>query len=273
MQEVWVKGIPYDYHMHSEFSFDCDASIVMQGEQAAALGLTEICVTDHADFEPSDESTGYYRPDDYFASVEQARAALGPRIAVRAGVEIGEWHIFPEQATALASAYPYDFIIGSLHWVAGENVHADVYYEPHTEAQVFEPYFQEMLEMVRVGAFDVIGHLDVPKRFSFTAYGHYRSTDFEEYIRPVLKLAIERGIGIEINTGTARRPIAEPSPDLGVLRWYREMGGEIVTVGSDAHRPAQIGYDFDTARAMLGAAGFTAVTGFERRKPFFTDLG
>jgi histidinol-phosphatase (PHP family) len=258
--------------MHSAFSFDCTVPIATQGERAAEIGLAEICVTDHDDYEPREESRGYYRPDAFFASLDDARAALDGRVVIRAGVEIGEWHRFPEQAQALVAAHPYDFVIGSLHWIDGGMVLDESFYEQRSEADVYEPYFTDLLEMVRIGGFDVIGHLDVPKRLAFTAYGHYVSSHYEEYIRPVLRTAIERGIGIEINTGTARHPVADPSPNLDVLRWYREMGGEIITVGSDAHRPGHLAFEFDIARRMLDEAGFTAITGFDQRKPFFTDL-
>lgn len=264
--------IPHDYHMHSEFSIDSDVPVAIRCERAIELGLTEICVTDHADFVPKSRSNGYYRPDAYFAEVERCRAMYGDRVTLRAGVEIGEWHIYTERATALAESYPYDFILGSLHRVGEETVMVPDYFHPRSELEAYEAYYTELLVMVRHGEFDVIAHLDVPKRYGFTVHNRYVSLEYEGMIREVLRAAIERGIGLEINTGTARRTVGEPSPDLEVLHWYRDLGGEIVTVGSDAHRTEDMAYGFDTAAAMLQAAGFHAITGYEGREPFFVDL-
>jgi len=259
--------------MHSDFSPDCRVPLAERCERAIELGLREICVTDHADFIPKDAAADYYRPETYFAELTRCRELYGDRVTLRAGVEIGEWHRFPERATALADGFPYDFIIGSLHWVGEELVLVQDYFEGKSEALAYEAYFEELLAMVRHGGFDVIGHLDVPKRAGFPYYGSFSSEQWEEPIRAVLYAAIERGIGIEINTGTARRTVAEPSPDLTVLRWYRELGGEILTIGSDAHRSGDMAYAFERIPAMLAATGFTAITNFEERKPVFVDMG
>jgi histidinol-phosphatase (PHP family) len=264
--------IPHDYHMHSAFSVDSRVPLRDRAEQAIALGLREICVTDHCDFTPLDASSGYYQAAGYFAELERVREEFAGRITLRAGVEIGEWHQFSEEAEALASAYPYDFIIGSLHWVGEHDVMQPPYFEGREEREVYEAYYTELLAMVDHGGFDVIGHLDVPKRHGFTVYGRYSDTEFEELIRAVLRRAIDKGIGIEINTGTARRPVGTFSPTLDVLRWYRELGGDILTIGSDAHRPTDMAYRFEEVPAMLAATGFRAITCFEGRKPSFVDL-
>jgi histidinol-phosphatase (PHP family) len=259
--------IQHDYHMHSEFSADSRSPMAAQCERAIELGLREICLTEHADFVPLDETAGFYRPDDYFAELARCREAYGDRLTIRAGVEIGEWHQYDAEASALANSYPYDFIIGSLHWVRGELVLDPSYFADKSETDAYLAYFEELLAMVRHGGFDVIGHLDVPKRAGFAHFGRFESSEWEEPIRAILHAAIEKGIGIEINTGTARRSVAEPGPTVDVLRWYRELGGEILTIGSDAHRPDHLAYAFDRVPAMLAAAGITRITNFEGRKP------
>ncbi len=261
--------------MHSEHSFDSKVPVIDRCQQAVELGLAEICITDHLDFVPVDKGFGYYQPDAYFADVMRAREEYEGRVKLRAGVEIGEWHRYPTQAQAIVDAYPYDFIIGSLHFIGDDMaglVLEPPYFEGKSEVDAYEAYFTELLAMVRHGGFDVIGHIDVPKRAGFSVYGDYRCADFEEPVRAVLRAAIESGIGIEVNTGTARRPVGIPSPDVDVLTWYRELGGEILTIGSDAHRPDQMAHGFDVVPAMLATAGFTAVTCFEGRKPFWMDL-
>lgn len=267
-----MSGIPHDYHTHTALSCDSQATMAAQCEAAIALGLREICITEHADWEPLDDCTGFYRPDAYFAELATCREQYGDQITIRAGVEIGEMHRFGTEAAQLLAAYPYDFVIGSLHWVTGRLTLTPVYFEGWDARAAYEAYYAELLEVVGAGGFDVIGHIDVPKRAGFSVSGSYDSHDYAEPLRAVLRAAIERGIGIEINTGTARRPVGEPSPDLPVLRWYRELGGEIITIGSDAHRPEHVGYCFDHARELLDAAGFRAATCFEGRKPVFVGL-
>src|SRR5688572_15874892 len=106
--------------MHSEHSIDCNVPVIDRCRQAVELGLAEICITDHLDVVPVDKGVGYYRSDAYFADFKRARTEYDGRVSLRAGVEIGEWHGYAEQATAIADAYPYDFIIGSLHFIGEE---------------------------------------------------------------------------------------------------------------------------------------------------------
>lgn len=267
-----MSRIPHDYHMHTALSCDSQATMAAQCEAAIALGLREISVTEHADWEPLDDCAGFYRPDAYFAELAACRERYGDQLTLRAGVEIGEPYRYVEEARELLASYPYDFVIGSLHWVTDRLTLTPVYFEGWDARSAYEAYYAELLDMVGAGGFDVIGHIDVPKRAGFSVHDGYDSVDYEGPLRAVLRAAIERGIGIEINTGTARRPVGEPSPDLPVLRWYRELGGEIITVGSDAHRPEHVGYRFDDARELLDAAGFTAVTCFAEREAVFVDL-
>ncbi len=264
--------IPHDYHIHSSFSFDCQMSLEQICERAIALGIPEICITDHVDFVPGDPSTGYFQPEAYFAAIEACREKFGDRLTIRAGAEMGEPHRFPYESEILADEYPFDFILGSLHWVQDEMVLQREYFTHRSPQEAYIAYFTELHTMVRVGGFDVLGHLDVVKRYGFDVYGTFDPQEFEEPIREVLRACVEVGIGLEVNTSTLRRPVHQPSPTLTVLKWYREMGGEIVTLGSDAHELAHIGYALADMVALLKAAGFTHVTSFADHQPYFVPL-
>ncbi len=264
--------IPHDYHIHSAFSFDCSVPLEQVCERAIALGIPEICVTDHIDFVPDDPSTGYFQPEAYFAAIETCRQKYGDRLIIRAGAEMGEPHRFPYESEVLADEYPFDFILGSLHWVRDRLVLSREYFEGRSAREAYEAYFEELYLMVRVGGFDVLGHLDVAKRYGFDVHGPFDPREYEEAIREVLRACVEVGIGIEVNTSTLRRPVRQPSPTLTVLRWYREMGGEIVTLGSDAHELDHIGYALDDMVALLKEAGFTHVASFVDHQPRFVPL-
>jgi histidinol-phosphatase (PHP family) len=263
-----VTRIPHDYHLHSEFSIDSDTPLAGVCERVIEMGIPEIAITDHADFIEEDSSYRYYRPDEFFRELARCREQYGDRLTIRAGVEIGEPHRFPAEVDNLLDAYPYDFVIGSLHWVGSEMVLTHEYFEGKSVDEANGAYFDELLRLVEHGRFDVLGHLDVVKRYGYEVHGFYDVTRYEEQIREIYRTLIARGKGIEINNGSRRRAIDEPAPNDIALRWYREMGGEILTLGSDGHRPNGVAFCLDDAVASAHSAGFTHVTGFDRRQPF-----
>jgi histidinol-phosphatase (PHP family) len=263
---------PQDYHLHTRFSIDSEMEMEEACRQAIQLGLREICFTDHIDLVPGDELGGYFNPEDYFAELRRCRDQFEGDIVIRAGFEIGEAHRFAEEVRELTQGYPFDFVIGSLHWVGTQSVMEPTYFKGKSLREAYDAYFDELLVLVKVGDFDVVGHLDVPKRYAVEFQARFDPAPFEEAIRAVLRACIERGIGIEINTGTIRRTENDPSPSPEVVRWYREMGGEILTIGSDGHRPAHMAFAFDRALGMAREAGFTHLTAFERRRPRFVPI-
>lgn len=267
-----ARSLLQDYHMHSTFSIDSRMSMTEACEQALRLGLAEICFTEHVDYVPGDAGTGFYDPEAYFAELRRCRDAFGDRLLVRAGVEIGEAHRYPDKAEELTSSFPFDFVIGSLHWVGPNLVMTPEYFEGRSRDEAYTDYFEEMFDLVEHGGFDVVGHLDVPKRYEANCLGNFDAAKFAEPIRAVLKSCVDKGIGIEINTGTMRRTGNDPSPSPLMLRWYRELGGEVLTLGSDAHRPTHIAYEFGEALDLAQTSGFTHLTTFERRRPTFKKI-
>jgi histidinol-phosphatase (PHP family) len=242
-------------------------------ERAIALGLPELCFTEHLDFNIDDPGCGYFQPDAYFAEVERCRACFGSQLTIRAGVEISEPHRFPAEAAAVRDAWPFDFVIGSLHWVGAELTLLPEYFVGKDEVAAYDAYFTELAEMVNVGGFDVVGHLDVLKRAGYDVHGHsYDMPRHAAVIDATLRACVTRGIGLEINTGTLRRTVEETSPPLAILRRYRDLGGEILTLGSDAHTADALTHGFDLALDLARAAGFTRLACFERRQPHFIAL-
>jgi histidinol-phosphatase (PHP family) len=268
-----VPRIPQDYHLHSHFSIDSRQTIEAVCQQAIDKGIAEIAITDHADYIQEDEGAGYYDPDGYFAELEACREKFEGRLTIRAGVEIGEPHRFPEQVDALLDNYSYDFVIGSLHWVGSDLILSNRYFEGRDVEEAYRAYYEELLEMVNVGRFDVVGHIDVGKRYGFDVHGFYDVTPYEDQLREIYRVLIDRGKGIEINHGSLRREVNEPAPNLHALRWYRDEGGEVLTLGSDGHRPNGVGFCLENAVEMARVAGFDTLTGFARRQPHLTPLG
>lgn len=256
-----------DYHTHTNASCDSQATMVEMCRAALAAGVGEIAFTEHYDLNPKDDCCDFYRPAAYFETLAAARDQFEPQgLTIRAGIELGETHLFAEAHRRVLSGWPYDFALGSLHWVGEHNVFDANYFRTYAARDVAEAYFGELLALVRHGGFDVLSHPDVWKRSAFAVYGRFNIADWEDLVRPVWQACIEQGIGIEINTSALRLPVSEAHPGPAALRWYREMGGEILTTGSDGHRPQHVGYALTAALDLARAAGFSRLACFERRK-------
>jgi histidinol-phosphatase (PHP family) len=267
-----VARIPQDYHLHSSFSPDSQQSITSICELAIERGIGEIAITDHSDFISFDPGADYYEPDAFFDELEKAREQFDGQLTIRAGVEIGEPHRFPQRTDELLDAYPFDFVIGSLHWVGSDLILSSGYFEGRDVEDAYRSYYDEMLEMVKVGRFDIVGHIDVGKRYGYDVHGFYDVSPHEEELREIFRVLVDRGKGIEINQGSLRRKVKEAAPNLVGLQWYREEGGEVLTLGSDGHKPADIGYCLTSAIEMAKVAGFNHVIGFEGRNPYPLNL-
>ncbi len=261
---VTLMLIPHDYHLHSDFSCDGHATIRAQCASAIAKGIPEIGFTEHYDLHPLESCRDWLRLDEWATEIDRARAEFAGQLIVRAGIEMGEPHLFQAEAQAMLQRYPFDYAIGSLHFVGDLTVFDEAYFQrPADEA--YRRYFEELERMTRAGGFDVLGHLDVIIRTACRIYGEYDPRRYEATIRPVLRNCIERGIALDINARGRRGPARRLSPDVELLTWYAEMGGERVTLGSDAHRADELGRDLDVALEAARAAGLKYVTMFKRR--------
>jgi len=258
--------IPHDYHLHTRFSCDSKTEMIEMCRSAVEKGIPEIGFTDHFDLYPTDECRGFYRPDEWWAELERCREQFAGRLLIRAGVELGEPHLYTSEAQSLLARYSYDYCLGSLHNLGQHSVFDRAYFEvPMDEG--YGRYFAELERMTRAGGFDVLSHFDVVLRYGVRAYGSYDPARYEDAIRPVLQHCINFGIALDINTAVVRRFAAQLCPGVQVLTWYREMGGERITLGSDAHKPENVGADLDQAIAAARQAGFEHVTQYEQRQP------
>ncbi len=261
-----------DYHTHTHFSPDANYSMGAMCAAALAAGLSEIAFTDHADFEPTDETTGYLDLPAYIDSLRRYQREYSGQLTVRAGIELGDPHNYADQHSEILGEFDFDFVIGSIHWVNGRCTCSARFFEGVNPRDAYSEYYAAALVAAETGDFDVMGHLDVPKRRGEHFVSGLDPRLHEDQIRKILRQLAAAGRGIEINTSGLRSPATEPCPSLEIVRWFREEAGKIVTIGSDAHWPGQIGFAGSAAVAMLRAAGFRHLTTFEGRKPVFIPI-
>ena len=181
--------------------------------------------------------------------------------------------ILPKRNAAFAKEHDYDFIIGSSHICHGKDPYYPAFYEGRSQEAAYREYFESILENLKVYSnFDVYDHLDYVVRYGPTKDQGYSYEMYREIFDRILTTLIDMEKGVEINTSALARGMREPNPCIGILRRYRALGGEIVTVGSDAHKPGQIAHAFDRAAEILKDCGFRYYVVYEKRNPSFYKL-
>lgn len=258
--------ITADFHTHTGFSSDSDQP--MEGALQALMnkGIKTVCFTEHMDMDyPGGEfilDTAAYR-----ARVEELREKYRGRIEILFGVELGLMDYLAPRLNDYVAEWDFDFIIGSSHLVDGIDPYYPEYFGEHGDYNGILRYFESILANISAfGEFDVYGHLDYVVRYSSAK--SYRPADYTELLDEILKKLIGMGKGIELNTAGLKYGLgwAHPHPEL--LRRYRELGGEIITIGSDGHKAEHYAWDFDRAGDILRNAGFDHYTVFRNRKPY-----
>ena len=268
-------AIRADYHMHTHHSGDSDAPMSEMIERAIALGLTDICITEHNDpdyvyLEP--ENTGMFDLDLRACQTEYLELSkrYAGKINVRFGMELGVQPDIPDKLGTIVTSMPFDFIIASSHLCHKVDVYYPCFFEGRSVKEAMTEYFESILENIRAfDDFDVYGHLDYAIRYQKDKDTEYHYRDYSDLLDEILKILIEKGKGLEINTGGLRKGLRSTNPCEEILKRYRELGGEIITTGSDAHESAIIADHFDKAEAILQRCGFRYYTVFQERKPVF----
>ncbi len=253
-----------DYHVHTDNSSDCRIPMNVMCAAAVENGVREIAFTDHFNNHMLDIDLGFYDPDRYFADIERCRAAF-PSLIIRTGIEVGEPHRWARKILPVLTQYPYDVVLGSLHWCGNDSMFNPNYFRARPPERAFGDYFEELIRMIHEGGFDILAHIDLPKRVGFDVYGDFDIRGYEDVVRRVWEACIDQRITPEINTKGLRCTVNQLHPTGDALRWYAEMGGQQLSLGSDAHRPENIGDGFELARQSAVQVGLTRVCRYEAR--------
>ena len=259
-----------DYHTHTKLSPDGEVPLLRMAEAAVAAGLSELCVTDHYDLVDLEgrPAPGSY---DWGPGLEQWREAaerFRGRLIIRLGMEFGSANRCPDRAAQTLDQPELDFVIGSLHNLTPPAGAKDFYFVDYSTPEIcyacLDDYFAQMLRLAPLPDYDSLGHIIYPLRYMCMRDGQTVTLDrYWEQIREILRSVAQTGHAIELNTYNGRT-VADWAP---VLDLYRQVGGELVTVGSDAHRTENVGRGVPEAYALLASAGFRYVTLYEKRRP------
>ncbi len=257
-----------DSHIHSDCSKDAKDSTMMMCESGAKLGFYSLTVTDHCECNVY-KSEGYDRSvrQSYFEA-RKANAVFRSRVNIFAGVELGQPMQDKNAAQDVLNSCNFDFVLASVHNVKNYPDFFDLDYNNVDLDEVLNCYFDEVLETIEWGKFDSLAHLTYPWRYIVGEHEiPINNEKFKGRIDEVLKALITKNKSLEVNTSGLRQKIGKTMPDLPILLRYRELGGKLITLGSDAHRWSDVGGGVEQGLHMLLKAGFTHFAVYSRNKP------
>lgn len=258
-----------DNHIHSHFSMDSKEDMENIIKRAINLGVKHLTFTDHLEYEDNKFTLDL---DKYVESIYKYKEKYKKDINLLTGIEIGYESNIKNEIEDIINKYPFDFVLCSTHSINSKKIYKDDFFKGLTQKESYNKYYQSIIDTTKeFRNFDIYGHLDYIIR-----YGNYGTKalydDYKDIIDEVLKSIISIGKGIEINTSGYRYNLDNVHPSIDILKRYKELGGEILTIGSDAHKAVDICSGFDKAYEILDYLGFKYVCLFEKRKCKFIKV-
>ncbi|MCL2197539.1 MAG: histidinol-phosphatase HisJ family protein [Defluviitaleaceae bacterium] len=248
-----------DMHVHTFCSSDSEETFANYVDRAREIGVNVICFTDHVDYNPNDFGTGYYNSTNFFTEFNKTKMKVCD-IELLAGIEFDCPHRYQDELKALASL-PYDCIIGGVHYC---NLSPDLFFSELVKNGVsveecFSAYWHEVQKCVEHGGFDVLAHIDIPKRY-------LKSLIYDDFhLLKIFNKMISANIILEINTSSLRKGLSDTMPSKALLELYRSAGGKYITIGSDAHYKSELASDYEIARKLCADVGLQEVIFRERK--------
>ena len=254
-----------DHHVHSYYSPDSKADIKEYIIKAKEMGLDYIMFTDHTDFGTTDKDfMKLIDYDEYFNRMNGLQEEFN--IPIKIGVEIGYEKNYKNEINDFLNKYPFDFVIFSIHYGDDKDFYRGDFFHGKTQEQSYHRYFEILLEMVEnFSNFDVVGHLDYITRYGPFDNKYYEYERFKEIIDAILKVIINKDKGIELNTSGMRKSSNTFFPKKEVLKRYKDLGGKIITIGSDAHFNEHYSAGIVDGINLLKSIGYDQISYFENR--------
>jgi len=264
----------FDYHVHTNFSADCDVNIRAIIQSAYDKGLKEIAITDHIDFDYPDKSIVFDLDFiNYYEVLTKYQKEFEGKIKVLKGVEVGIQHHIVTECNHALDPYDFDFVICSIHAADKLDLHGGEFFLDKTPKEAYVRYYEYYLECIKdYKDYNVLGHLNLVDRYKKYITGDVAESEYFDIIKEIYSLIISEGKGIEINSSCFRYKMDIYTPTIDMLKLYKEMGGEIITFGSDSHSTETLGYKYEFFMDILKDIGFKYITTFENRKPKFIKI-
>ncbi len=280
-----------DYHVHTEFSDDSVYPMEDVVKDAIAMELDELCFTDHVDYgikndwddgteikyrsgipgEPENEPIMNVNYPVYYETYKRLQKEYGDKISLKLGMEFGMQAHTIEKYEKLFARYPFDFIILSVHQVEDKEFWTQDFQRGRTQKEYNERYYEELLYLVQnYHHYSVLGHMDLIVRYD--KEGIYPFEKLKPILTEILKIVIADGKGIEVNTSSHRYGLKDLTPSRDILRLYRELGGRIITIGSDSHKKEHLGAYIEETKQELKALGYKEYCTFDKMKPIYHEL-
>ena len=280
-----------DYHVHTEFSDDSNYPMEQVIKDAITKGFDELCFTDHVDYgikkdwdEPGEmiyRKGGAGEPDQmpvanvdypvYYKTFQKMKELYQDKISLKFGLEFGMQAHTVEKYEKLFSRYPFDFIILSVHEIEDKEFWDQGFQNGMTQQEYNERYYEEMLYLVQnYHNYSVLGHMDLITRYDKA--GVYSFEQLKPILTKILKTVIADEKGIEVNTSSHRYGLKDLTPSRDILKLYKELGGKIITIGSDSHKPEHLGAFVDETKEELRSLGFEYICTFDKMKPVYHKL-
>lgn len=274
-----------DYHVHTSFSDDSAYPLEEVIKDAIKLNINDICITDHVDYgikvdltddikeikvrgEQPFTNVDYIK---YTEEIKNMKKIYGDKINIKMGLECGMQMHTINKYEELLKKYDFDFIILSVHQVDDKEFWTQDFQKGKSQKEYNELYYKEILGLVKnYKNYSVLGHLDLIVRYD--EKGIYPFEKVKPIIEDILKIVIADNRGIEFNTSYHRYGLKDTTPSMEILKLYHELGGNIITIGSDSHKPEHLGYKIDEAKEILKGIGFKKFCTYDKMVPTFHNL-
>ncbi|MFA5075190.1 MAG: histidinol-phosphatase HisJ family protein [Candidatus Babeliales bacterium] len=264
----------FDCHVHSNYSDDSKTKAIDYCNIAIKNNILGLTFTDHYEIDyPNPKYNFKFDFDKRLKELNILQNNFGKNLKILQGLEIGiQKHVLLE-LTKVSKSFDFDFIIASIHSLDHQDISSPNYYIDKDKKQILTKYLQEIYYSVtNFSNFDIIAHIGYPRRYYNFSDNSMAYKDYSDLIDMILKKIIDLGHGIEANSSGYRYSLDCPIPSYDILKRYRELGGEILTIGSDAHIENNIGYFFEVTKNNLKDIGFKYLAYFEKRKPVFYKI-
>lgn len=265
-----------DCHVHSSFSSDSSTPMEAMVEKALEAKFESFYITDHMDYDfPISQGLDFlFSPQEYMEYIQRLKKQYDGRISIYTGVEAGLKTTVTPKIKSLLSSFPFDLVIGSVHLVNNVDPYLKDFWENRTGKEALTSYFKAIIEnLYAYDDFDVLGHLDYVIRYAPASLQEdFSYEDYQELLDEILTFIIHHQIALEVNTAGYKTSPDQPNPHTQIIKRYLSLGGEMISIGSDAHEPQFYGYGFDKVRLLLLSLGVNSYTTFIQRKPVFHKL-